>query len=159
MTREYYLKEVTSISTDTLCYFIAELPKYDEMKTQNADNYLSEKLKGALSEGIKIRDGLSNMSAIINNGANDSDLQQLIGFAVHAHLSITDCLKIIKDILSEKKGLNNRLIKETRKQGRRVKCSPQRKRKSRNYLINQNRPKAAIIRKCSSVISRFTSRE
>jgi len=109
MTREYYLKEVTSISTDTLCYFIAELPKYDEMKTQNADNYLSEKLKGALSEGIKIRDGLSNMSAIINNGANDSDLQQLIGFAVHAHLSITDCLKIIKDILSEKKGLNNRL--------------------------------------------------
>ena len=112
MTKDYYIKEIIDANHKILMYFLVNFPKLDEMKkTQNADNYLSEKVRGALNEEYEVTQELCKMSEIIKRDANDFDLEQLIGFTVLIRNSATECIKIIEDIVSEKQGLNYRLTK------------------------------------------------
>ena len=112
MTKDYYLKEIIDTNHKLLMYFLVNFPTFDEMKkAQNNNNYLSEKAGGALNEGSEITQELCRMSETIRRDANDFDLEQLIGFTVLVRNKAIDWLKIIKDIVSEKEGLNYRLTK------------------------------------------------
>jgi len=110
MAREYYIKEIIDTNHQVFTYLIVQLPKFLEMKeARNSDNYLSEKVKGASNEEFKVTKSLLGMIEKIKNEAHDDDLEQLIHFTLHAFNSANESLKIIEDILSKKKSLDNRL--------------------------------------------------